>query len=364
LINGERPDKRVYLKIKDVYLNTAIHTTQIYIIGYGVVKTMPVESHHSDWSCIDSWWDSYVQNNEVALVEQELAREVESYWAVEDIQEMDEWWDSYTQVLEEDMSKLRKEFEKANRVWEKGDSVFDTDPLSGGWVSSSGPLRTNREENWSQWLSHLLRSSDDFADELFGDDFDSRLEQVRREVQFQDEDLHSRRVDILLEFRGHGISIEVKKGDENYGKTTQTAELVEKKDARRREWSHFLLLPKHKKRRLKKSFGDSLEDNSGKRPKIHSDNYPDVEVMYWRDITRVLRRVLSSSEVETSEIWEASAYTFINLIEQNICGFYTNSFLQSGKNTLEVPDISGIQSMDSEAQIKYLRNVIMEIKNE
>ena len=346
-----------------------------YVRGHEIAlieDSLPKELE-DDWAVrdiqqIDDWWDSYIQDQELALAEHSLPKELEDDWATEGIREMDIWWGSYTEVLQEELAELQDVFGEADRYWEENDSVFDADPLSDSWASRSGPLRANQEENWSHWLAHLIRSSaGDFVVELFGDEFDEDLRRVSREVHFHDEELHDRRADILVEFRNLGISIEVKKGDENYGKTAQTARLVEEKDHRRRNWKHLLLLPKHKSRRLKRSLGDTLvDDDKEGRPRIESDEHVDVGVIYWRDVSRALRRTLSSGEKESEsgENWESSAYTFISLIERNICDFYSRSFLEDRVRSLRVSDLSGIGSMKPDDQLRYFESVHKEETHE
>lgn len=78
-------------------------------------------------------------------------------------------------------------------------------------------MRTNQEENRSRWLAQLLRDSSwQFTSKLFSDTGDRSLYLVRCERAYHDEDIHDRRVEIIALFEDRDISIEVKKGDENY----------------------------------------------------------------------------------------------------------------------------------------------------
>jgi hypothetical protein len=83
--------------------------------------------------------------------------EINAGWNV-----IDPWWNEYVQEQESDLIKLWELLQRLNQTWEQSESDFEEDPLVGDWTETSpqaGPLRTNQEENWSQWLAHLIRGS-------------------------------------------------------------------------------------------------------------------------------------------------------------------------------------------------------------
>lgn len=276
------------------------------------------------------------------------------------------WWNSYVQEQEGDLVELQEIITELNGTWATSESVFDRDPLLEDWTETSpqaGPLRTNQEENWSQWLAHLIRSSTGtFNRELFGDRFDTASEYVRCERAFSDEELRDRRVDIIAEFADRGISIEVKNGDEHYLKTPQTAFLTEKHHRRNLDWTHFLLLPKSKHEALTSAFGSRVKEADGERLTIAADGDEelDVAILYWEEISRALRRTLFSG-IESAH-WMASAYVFTTLIEQQISRFYAAPSLDDYRDSsLGISDIERLQSIDPDDQIEYLETVLEQL---
>jgi len=282
-----------------------------------------------------------------------------------DWEEIDPWWKVHAREQQEELVELYKLMEDLSEKWMRSDSRFDQDPLTVDWSESSnetGPLNTGREENWSDWLAHLIRSSPGyFIRELFVEEFDSKPKFVKREKAFQDEEESDRRADILLYFEDKGISIEVKLDDVNYGKTGHTAHLIEQRDDR--DWTHFLLLPKYNEEVLKNVFGSNIRWSEDPRPMILSDRYSDVEVMYWKDVSLALRRTLLYGDSLTPH-WEASAYLFITLIEQRLFRIYPSSFVERNvvkDRTAAFSDIDRLKTIDVKDQIEYLSS-LMEVE--
>ena len=285
-----------------------------------------------------------------------------------DWEEIDPWWKVHAREQQEELVELYKLMEKLSDKWKQSDSRFDQDPLAVDWSESSnktGPLNTGREENWSDWLAHLLRSSPGyFIRELFAEEFDSKPEYVKREKAFQDEEESDRRADILLYFEGEGISIEVKLNDENYGKTGHTAHLIERRDDR--DWTHFLLLPKYNEKLLKNVFGSKIRWSEEPRAVIPSERYSDVEVIYWKDVSLALRRILLYGD-NLPPHWEASAYLFITLVEQKLFRIHPYSFVE--RNVIEdsdatFSDIDRLKTIDVKDQIEYLSSLMEVEKHE
>jgi len=277
--------------------------------------------------------------------------------------DIDPWWERYVRDQESDLALLRDRLSTLNETWERSRCLFDDDPIVGGWTETSpqdGPLRANQEENWSQWLAHLLRDSrGEFGANLLGSLFDMSPTSVRCERAYHDEELHDRRVDILGEFNLRGVTIEVKIGDEHYEKTPQTAFLTEKHHQQNLNWTHYLLLPRSKTDALRASFGDRLTDAEGEviitaaEPKER-----EIKVVYWADVAKALRRTLLEDSERNSH-WTASAYLFVTLVEQQILRFHALPSLPEYSTTsLGVSDVERLQSIDPDNQIEYFDEIL------
>lgn len=275
--------------------------------------------------------------------------------------DVERWWDKYIQNQERGLIELRELVEELNQRWKRSSASFDEDPLVADWTESSpqaGPLRTNQEENWSQWLAHLIRdSSGEYTTELFDSPRYTEPEHVRCEKAYLDEELHDRRVDILAEFESQGVTIEVKIGDENYKKTPQTAYLTEKHHQKDLDWTHYLLLPQSKQKALQAVFDAQMSTFEGQRPIINANRAEacDVTVLYWSEVSQALRRTLLSG-TEPSNHWNASAYLFTTLIEEQIQRFYPSPSLEEYRHeSLGVSEIERLQSIDPDDQVEYLK---------
>jgi hypothetical protein len=322
------------------------------------------KSHH--WSDLDSLWNTFEVNHELLFTDEHV-------WRLPDSSKAGAWetvdnlWSSYAEQQQEDLLELQELMADLRETWTAGANQFEEDPLMTNWRSNSqyeGPLRTTiNEEDWSQWFSHLLRtSSGSFPHELLGTP-DQSPTNVRREVVFFD-DNSERRVDILVEYEEFGVSIEVKQGDEHYGKTPETAGLIERNDPR--DWSHFFLLQKDKLPRLQRTFGDDLYRSEEGLPKIRSKQSADIDVRYWQDVSRILRQILLDGR-EPDNHWEASAYLFITLIEQRILGLHSFSFVDaaipSSGDIYPATDIHRLVVAELDMQIDYLRALLHEDHN-
>ncbi|MBS3792668.1 hypothetical protein KGY77_08510 [Candidatus Bipolaricaulota bacterium] len=191
--------------------------------------------------------------------------------------------------------------------------------------------------------------------ELFAIEANSAPKSVKREKCFSVEEEAKRRADILLYYEDIGVSIEVKLDDLHYAKTSHTASLIE--DTDQRNWRHFLLLPKSHKSDLKSVLGDMLEEKTDHQLIIRSEKYCDIEVLYWKNVSRALRRTILFHDNKLDPHWEASAYLFIALIEQKVCDLYSQpfverNFVESGEATYS--DIQRIRSIEVDSQLKYL----------
>ena len=324
-----------------------------------------------NWKSVDSLWDAFEADHELLLAEQHI-RELGDDSIADGWTAVDDLWDGYADHQQTDLAELQELMAVLSNAWTDGSSQFDADPLSTNWRPESkyeGPLRTNiDEEDWSQWLAHLLRTSTgEFAQAFLGTP-NRPPDRVRREVVFFGEQ-SNRRADILVEYEDTAVSIEVKNGDDHYGKTPHTAGLIERHDDR--DWSHILLLQKDRLPRLRQTFEENLDLSEEEAPTIRSDQSADIDVRYWQDVSRVLRRMLLDGS-EPDSHWEASAYLFITLIEQRVLEFHSGSFFNlasgSGTNTDTAgtdkgsvsKDLHRLVAVEPSAQIDYLRSVLKE----
>jgi hypothetical protein len=191
---------------------------------------------------------------------------------------------------------------------------------------------------------------------LFGDEFDSIPTSVQREVHLPNADGPSRYPDILLFFDDRALSIEVKKNDEHYEKTSHTAGLLERQYST--DWTHVLLLPRYKERVLEETFGDDLVDDESDGLYIDSSESAPIDVVYWEEVSLALRSVLRHGGSPDSH-WEASAYPFCTLIEQKILQFVPVPTVEQVTNRTGVIHTSQSLSVVTggiEEQIQYLEN--------
>lgn len=233
---------------------------------------------------------------------------------------VDDWWELAGTRDTELLVDLEALLDALTEQWQESQSCFDYDPLCADW-RDDGPLRTAQEENWSQWLAHLCHTAPTrFITEVFDVHVPESPDRVQCEVPLNSDAEHDRRADILIQYPDTGISIEVKIDDEHYGKTPETADLIERHD-RNRTWNHYLLLPHRNDEQLRTTLPSKLDDTNGTT--VLRGTQPtetDVTVLHWRDISRALRRTLLTDPFTTHH-WEATAYPFITTIETVLCQF-------------------------------------------
>lgn len=328
---------------------------------------MGTDSQTQNWKILDKWWTTHLEAYPLALVGDGIVtideRRIDGLWG-----EIDSWWESYGDVQMEVVEELRETLDAADQQWARRAGKGETDPLTTDWKSSGpggGPLRPNQEENWSEWLASLLL--EDFgalSRELFGDEFDGSPRSVLREEHLPDSTAADRYADILLLFDEKGISIEVKKGDEHYGKTVHTASLIERHfDC---HWTHILLAPEFKHTSIRKTFDGDFEEGEDARIRVKSEVSNDIELLSWQDVSGALRQVLLSDR-DLDPHWRASAYIFCTLIEQKILGLIPKPAIDNAAdaNTIirDFASLSvGIGSLDD--QVRYLNESTLEENHE
>lgn len=166
-------------------------------------------------------------------------------------------------------------------------------------LSSFKPLRLSREEDWSDWLAHLLVTSKTgrLAASLFAG---GRTCSVRREVSLNG---GARRADLLLDWGDSTAThLEVKVGDESFEKTYETAKHVENESPTSLTWRHLvLLLP-----RQLNTWNEAASDRTT------------IGVVTWEEVAIGFRRELWEGTEAVS--WRVWALTFCAAIEQTLLG--------------------------------------------
>jgi hypothetical protein len=230
------------------------------------------------------------------------------YWTWAGVGLWQEIFEAGLKVSRDDLAECRREWDAALCDLNLGDpSAVDR--------TSFRVLRLEREEDWSDWLAHLIEDSKagSFSARFFGGDpKDSfMIKQVHREVSHE-----GCRADIIVEWRDASYThVEVKVGDPNLGKTLETAMSIQQRfHGQRRRGDFILLLP------------EQLDDwdqvcrhtpGLGKR----------VSARTWIDAARALRLALRESE--ESPAWRVWAHTFCGAIEQKLLR------IPAGKNPVE-----------------------------
>jgi hypothetical protein len=309
------------------------------------------------WDEVDPWWQAYTDRSPLVRAHTS-ARVLSTDQLAESWDEIDPWWDIYTETGHDDARQIAELLDKSNDEWAQSPGPFDTDPLAAdltGRLVSRGPLQPNGEVEWSQWLAQLLEPSGALVTELFDVMVSQAPSEAVREEQLSKEEGTFRRPDILVFHPAQGISIEVKLGDENYQKTSETAVLVEQHYADL-QWTHALLLPRRKQERLAATVEPPLDRGSGDRLVVDWDDPGPIDVLYWRDVTAALRSILRRGEV-VDDHWAANAYLFCAVAEQQIMGFQPEPVVEQLSTSADVVNtLQPIMLADTlSEQLTYLR---------
>jgi hypothetical protein len=182
--------------------------------------------------------------------------------------------------------------------------------------------------------------------------------EVVREDQLKKADGSFRRPDVLLCYEDYGISIEVKLADENYGKTAETAELIERHYPDQ-EWTHVLLLPEQKRLRLESTVDPAVTQASGGRLQVEWNEPGPVGVVFWRDVTQATRSLLRRGGA-VDDHWAANAYLFSAVAEQRIMDFRPQSVIERMAEPANVVDTIQPIALAGrlEEQLTYLRETM------
>lgn len=331
-----------------VELESSLLTTPTFVS----IEPQRMTGKHKE---IDPWWDEYVDLGAVLndppnfIVDQLMA----DYWA-----DLEPWWETYIEARADDIADLESAFAESDALWEQRGRPFDADPLSTDLkqrVRAGDPINPGKEVDWSDWLAQLLRAdSGEFHSELFGRAFSAPSRRVEREAYLPVPTGIDRYADILSLHESGGISIEVKIGDKNLGKTTDTTALVE--DQRYGDWHHYLLLPKDDLWAVNESFDEEMVADDGDRVVIHSEKSDNITLLYWSDVSRALRTVLLKENKQDSH-WSASAFLFCAQIERERLGFTPEPVIEqmgTGSNRVQSFESVSVVIDDIETQVEYL----------
>lgn len=218
-----------------------------------------------------------------------LKRRSAARWPV-----VDDWLQCASKLLETLV-------ERRAQLLARWDQRLGRDPTWTSWARFR-PLRLSREEDWSDWLAHLLEADPDgqLAQGIFGR-FGWNLEayhpvQVEREERAID---GSRRADLIIRWSsGSSIThVEVKIGDTQYEKTAETGEKLRVKLSATH--CHNVLLV----------VAEAL---------LPVGLLQDVVVLNWRDVAVALRRSAGHCVDATWRVWAAA---LSGAVEQRLLGF-------------------------------------------
>lgn len=169
------------------------------------------------------------------------------------------------------------------------------------------PLRLSREEDWADWLAHLIETATtgSFAHHLL------QTESIKGYKPPKDvlrEDIHKNyRADLIIAWENSKYThMEVKIGDPNLKKTYPTSEAFRKKfKAKKSDWRNFILLLSSQLPEW-----EHVVENTDSETIIHA--------VTWEDVCISLRRALLSDE---AIIWKVWAITFLGAVEQILIGY-------------------------------------------
>ncbi len=258
----------------------------------GLMMTMGTriwtQKNNTMWDIFDNWTPPAPVKEKPALD-----------WSV-----FDKLIPTFRKISKEKYERLLKLLDQ----WDEQLADYGRDPTHYNWRNFR-PLRLSREEDWSDWLTYLIDSSEtgSLAGILFGKRQKHALSFSRPTWICREDIQHGYRADIIIKWRNNSFThVEVKIGDPHLGKTHVTGrKLKNKYRAEHAKWDDFILL-----------LSDQLQHWDAV---VEADNSnADIEAITWDDVCVAIRRSLLSNETIT---WKALAYVFLGSVEQRIIGF-------------------------------------------
>jgi hypothetical protein len=252
-----------------------IASVGVTISRYDAAMSLP--SQRASWSAFDRWRPPAPSIDWLAAVD---------------------WEASFDRLRRQSANDLEERLGK----WDKELSAIGGDPSREDW-SAFRPLRLSREEDWSDWLAHLLATSTSgaFSARLFADvDGASRreIDAIDREYSAGDY-----RADLVIRFKGDAwLHLEVKVGDLSLEKTTKRGDALRAK-CEGTCLGDLLLLPKHDRRHW-----DAIASDASK-----------VHVLDWHDVARALRASIREDRQESLS-WRVWARAYLGAVEQLLLG--------------------------------------------
>ena len=193
--------------------------------------------------------------------------------------------------------------------WDRHFEAYGGDPCRTNF-SDFRPLRLNREEAWSDWLAHLLQTSQTgyFASEIFPDLAEDGVV-LRAQQVIREERTESHRADLIVHWNGtQSTHLEVKLWDANFMKTFNTAREAHKRtpDGHSRVWSDYILIPQASQ--------DMWRECNQRRAASSK-----IRELTWEQIVVALRKAVLSAKENLR--WKIFGYSFCGAIEQTILAF-------------------------------------------
>jgi hypothetical protein len=215
----------------------------------------------------------------------------------------DEWSRSFKAMV----STAGRRLDTCLRAWDCALDDIGGDPSREDWEKFR-PLRLSREEDWSDWLAHLLESSltGRFPARLLARDVGC-AEEWRVTTATREQRAERYRADLVVRFRDGGwVHVEIKIGDLDLAKTPDTTEALRRVVGGGFRGDYLLLPAAH--------VGYWGEEK--KRLEGRADN---INTLTWVDVVKALRdSVIDRAESLRWRVWAA---TFLGSIEQRLLGY-------------------------------------------
>lgn len=216
-------------------------------------------------------------------------------------------FDSLDHLLEKHLQKQAKELLHYLKDWDFRLKDLGGEPSYYDW-GDFRPLRLGQEEDWSDWLYHLILSSRTgyFSKQVFNLEGFSQEDYCKVLDKWREPPSECYRADILINWLNHSFThLEVKVGDPNLEKTLGTALAMRNRFQKHNErWFDMIL--------LKRFQLPAWDDIKTKTPS-------DIRAITWEDIAIALRKSLVHKGEDLS--WMVWARTFLGAIEQKLLGF-------------------------------------------
>jgi hypothetical protein len=219
----------------------------------------------------------------------------------------DKDWGSFDvlfQLSEKRYEQEKKEIFALLDEWNQKLLSYGGEPAYQKW-GNFRPLRLEREEDWSDWLAHLIDSSKTgyFARVLFNFGSPEKSEYLEIEYAERESSHQGYRGDLVIKWKnGTFAHVEVKIGDPNLEKTYPTArEMRAKYRANKAEWHDFILL---------------LDNQLRQWLDIKGEEMTKIRYLTWNNVAISIRKSILFSEEAVS--WKVWAYSYLGAIEQKI----------------------------------------------